>query len=260
MFPHRKESFEQFALEAAIVPPGSTLPAHTHERAHVLLVFAGEVFDASSQEMHRVGPGEILLRPAHLTHANHVGTRGAHLMNIDIMPSLAAAFEPFYGPSWASARLTFPMLRQLPEQLRAEMAAPDRISMRILPGLVEQLLGHGARALASAGQPPWLREAVALLDQSFATGATVREIARRVGVSESRLTHAFREHAGRSVGAYLRELRVEAAARALRETDEPIAAIAGACGFADQAHLSRIFRACRGTTPAAYRRGSRGGC
>ncbi|HEX8251806.1 MAG TPA: AraC family transcriptional regulator [Thermoanaerobaculia bacterium] len=257
MFPHRKESFEHFALEAAIVPPGSTLPVHTHERAHVVLVFAGEVYDGSSKDMHRVAPGELLLRPAHMTHANHVGARGAHLINIDIMPSLAAAFEPFYGPSWASARLTFPMLRHLPEQLRAEMAAADRLSMRILPGLVEQLLGNGARSLASAGQPPWLREAVALLDQSIASGTTIQQVARRVGVSESRLSHAFREHAGRSVGAYVRELRVEAAARALRETDEPIAAIAAACGFADQAHLSRTFRACRGMTPMEYRRAQR---
>jgi AraC-like DNA-binding protein len=254
MFPHRKEAFESFALEALVVPPGSTLPPHRHERAHLLMVFAGEVFDQTSQERHRVGPGEILLRPAGIRHANHVGQSGAHLIALDLMPSLADAFQPFYGSSWASARLTFAMVRHLPEHLRTEMAALDRISRRILPGVVEQLLGTGARVIAGGEQSEWLQQAVALLDGSFAEGIEVDEVARRVGVSASRLSHVFRAQFGRSVGMYLRDLRVGAAARALRETEEPIAAIAADCGFSDQAHLSRTFRAQHGTTPMAYRR------
>ncbi|MCU1348706.1 MAG: AraC family transcriptional regulator, partial [Acidobacteria bacterium] len=142
----------------------------------------------------------------------------------------------------------------LPEQIRTEMASLDRISRRILPGVVEQLLGIGARAMEAGERSAWLRQAVSLLDCSFGEGIDVEEVARRVGVSASRLSHVFRAQFGRSVGAYLRDLRIEAAAQALRETDLSIAAIAADSGFADQAHLSRTFRARRGTTPMAYRR------
>ena len=223
MFPHRKETFDDFALEALVVTPGTTLPPHQHERAHLLIVFAGEVFDRTSQEGHRVGPGELLVRPADIRHANHVGPRGAHLIAIDLMPSFADTFAPFYGQSWASARLTFPMVRHLPEQLRTEMAALDRISRCILPAVVEQLLGTGARAIEGSEQSVWLREAVTLLDESFADGIEVEEVARKVGVSASRLSHVFREQFGRSVGAYLRDLRVDAAAKALRGSGPPLA-------------------------------------
>jgi AraC family transcriptional regulator len=254
MFPQRKETFATFSLEGVVVPPGTRLPSHQHERAHLLMVYAGEVLDQSAQESHWVRPGELLLRPAGIRHANRVGAGGAQLIFIDMMPSLAEAFQPFYGQAWASARLTFAMLRHLPDQLRTEMASLDRISRRILPGLVEQLLGIGARAIGGSADPAWLRQAVALLDGSFAEGIEVAEVARRIGVSPSRLSHVFRAQFGRSIGGYLRGLRVEAAAQALRETDDSIAAIAADCGFADQAHLSRTFRAERATTPMVYRR------
>jgi AraC family transcriptional regulator len=258
MFPQRRETFDEFALEALVVPPGSALPAHRHERAHLLMVFAGEVVDETEREAHQVRPGELLVRPAGITHANCVGDGGAHLINIDMTPALAEAFAPLYGRLWGSAHLTFPMVRQLPEQIREEMAASDPVSKCILPALIEQLLGVGARAATgSNGRPEWLRRALEILDRSFVEGISIAEVARWSGVSASRLSHGFREHFGRSIGDYVRDLRVEAAARALRESDDSIAAIADACGFADQAHLSRLFRELRGTTPNEYRRKSR---
>ena len=53
---------------------------------------------------------------------------------------------------------------------------------------------------------------------------------------------------------YVLGRRVErAAGRLLRSSDDPIAAIAIDCGFADQSHLTTAFRRRVGITPAAYR-------
>jgi AraC family transcriptional regulator len=260
MFPHRRETFDRFALEALVEPPGAARPTHgPHERAHLLMVFAGEVFDETARESYRLGPGELLVRPAGLTHANRVGEQIAHLIYIDMAPSLAAAYEPLYGDSWASARLTFPLVQQLPDQIRDELATPDPVSRRILPALVEQLLATGARAIARANQPEWLRRVVEMLGRAFPEGVGIDEVARWAGVSRSRLCQGFREHYGKSIGDYLRDLRLDAAARALRESDDSIAAIAVACGFSDHAHLSRMFREQRGTTPHEYRQRARSG-
>jgi AraC family transcriptional regulator len=43
-------------------------------------------------------------------------------------------------------------------------------------------------------------------------------------------------------------------------SDEPLAQIALACGFADQAHLARIFRRETGTAPSAWRLAHRVPC
>jgi transcriptional regulator GlxA family with amidase domain len=49
-------------------------------------------------------------------------------------------------------------------------------------------------------------------------------------------------------------LRVAFARARLADTDEPIAAIALAAGFADQSHFTNVFRALTGLAPADYRR------
>jgi AraC-like DNA-binding protein len=48
--------------------------------------------------------------------------------------------------------------------------------------------------------------------------------------------------------------RVERAKTIIRETKEPLAEVALACGFADQAHLNRRFRDVVGVSPGRWRR------
>jgi AraC-like DNA-binding protein len=53
--------------------------------------------------------------------------------------------------------------------------------------------------------------------------------------------------------AYRRALRVQAAQKLLRR-GEPARDVALACGFYDQAHLTRHFKAVTGVTPMRWRR------
>jgi AraC-like DNA-binding protein len=48
--------------------------------------------------------------------------------------------------------------------------------------------------------------------------------------------------------------RLEFARDALQDVETPISGIAFQAGFADQSHLTRLFRARFGVTPARYRR------
>ena len=47
--------------------------------------------------------------------------------------------------------------------------------------------------------------------------------------------------------------RIDEAVRRLDDTDQPIAAIASACGFYDQSSFTRQFQRVVGMTPGAYR-------
>ena len=64
----------------------------------------------------------------------------------------------------------------------------------------------------------------------------------------------FQETTGWGFGDYLRDLRLERAARLLRETTESMAAVAHQTGFADQSHLTRLFKAKHGVSPLHYRK------
>jgi AraC family transcriptional regulator len=118
-----------------------------------------------------------------------------------------------------------------------------------------------ARAMLVQLEPPesrrtpsqWLRRAVEELHARFGEPIGLSELARAVGVHPVSLARAFRACFGTSLGAYLRQLRVDQAAEQLVSTDLPIAAIAVSTGFSDQSHLTRLFRRAIGTTPARFR-------
>jgi AraC family transcriptional regulator len=66
-------------------------------------------------------------------------------------------------------------------------------------------------------------------------------------------TRHFRESFGRTPHAYIIERRIDRARRQLAQSSLPIKEVASACGFADQAHMTRVFQAHLHTTPAALR-------
>lgn len=70
---------------------------------------------------------------------------------------------------------------------------------------------------------------------------SIPEVAAEVGLSESRFMHLFREQMGLPVRQYLLWLRIRQAMRYWAE-GAPLAEIALAAGFYDQAHFSRTIR------------------
>ena len=99
----------------------------------------------------------------------------------------------------------------------------------------------------------WLRCALDYIHAHATDSIGLAEVAREAGVHPVYFARAFRAQTGLPVGAYLRKLRVDQAAEKLASTNLSIADIALAAGFSDQSHLTRVFRALTGVTPATYR-------
>ena len=76
--------------------------------------------------------------------------------------------------------------------------------------------------------------------------------------SPSSLRRLFKEHTGKSPGAFVKDLRMTTAARRLLVTDQRISAIAYELGFDDPNYFARIFKSVFGVSPQEYRAASRG--
>jgi AraC family transcriptional regulator len=94
----------------------------------------------------------------------------------------------------------------------------------------------------------------ALLGASFTRHVTLDQLANTCGVHPVHLARSFRHHYGCTIGEYIRELRVDFVCRRMRLSNAPLAEIALAAGFADQSHLTRLFKDRMGLTPSEYRR------
>jgi transcriptional regulator GlxA family with amidase domain len=73
-------------------------------------------------------------------------------------------------------------------------------------------------------------------------------------MSTSRFRIFFKETTGWRFADYVRDLRLERAARLLRESGDSVADVAYQTGFADQSHLQRLFKAKFAISPLAYRK------
>lgn len=94
---------------------------------------------------------------------------------------------------------------------------------------------------------------VAALLDSTQTGDPVAEAVRQSGLSHRHFILKFREAAGLAPKTWLRLQRFRRALDALHAGGLPLAALAQAAGYSDQAHFCREFAECAGMTPSAYR-------
>lgn len=83
---------------------------------------------------------------------------------------------------------------------------------------------------------------------------TIGELLNDTGWSRRRLAQRFREQVGLTPKEAARVVRFARAADLIgRQENHSLAAIAAHCGFYDQAHLNRDFRALAGCTPTEHR-------
>ncbi len=97
-----------------------------------------------------------------------------------------------------------------------------------------------------------VRRARDYLAAHFAHNPTLAELALAAGMSPFHLLRVFTTATGQSPHEFLIQKRVDTVKKMLQST-LPLARIAADCGFADQSHMTRLFRRQLGITPGKYR-------
>lgn len=132
--------------------------------------------------------------------------------------------------------------------LRQIVAQPDEASrVAVLAGFLEQALKPQRTPAAR------LVAEVARLTETNRGVRRLSQLCAAVGIGQRSLQRLFLQHAGVSPTWVLRRYRLLEAAEAVRNGEQVSwAHVAAELGYADQAHLTRDFRAAIGKTPAAY--------
>ncbi|ATQ44437.1 AraC family transcriptional regulator [Caulobacter mirabilis] len=243
------------SIRLARYAPASRMAAHHHDEASLCLVLSGDYEETIRGRAADHGAGALLYCPSGEPHAQRFGKRGAVKLlfrptaaTLDHLAEHVALRE---APSLRSARIG-----DLGRRMAFELALDDPFSAAAIDGLSHELLalfGRGARDTAS-GPEPWLRAARDYIEAHADRPVSLDDVARAAGRPAAQLSRAFRRTFGRSVGEHQRQLRLARAADLLAHTRTPLSEVAQICGFCDQAHLNRAFKAETGVTPAAYRR------
>ena len=132
----------------------------------------------------------------------------------------------------------------------------EGLSRVFLAQLVER---HGQRAdpLDIAFGPDRMHVLRSYVDARLHLSPHVPDMARTMGMSATAFGRTLRRATGLTPMGYVRDRRI-ARARALLSGDAALGEIAVRCGYADQAHFTRSFKAATGMTPRAWRLARRG--
>lgn len=252
-------------ITLATFPPKAFLEAHVHDRPTFAIILDGGFdLDFTSPAIRRAHlpspPGSIFTEPAGERHSNQVGSTGARVLVVQ--PDLEDAVLPTRCVALLNRINHFRdgQVSTAARHCARELVQPDDLTPLALEGLALQMLADAARLggdrrLPDHRSPPsWLNRAVELIHDCSRKTLRIQEVATAAGVHPAHLAEVFRTTYRMPIASYMRRVRIEWAADRLVHSREPVAQIAAATGFADQAHLTRWFKRTTGLTPAAYRR------
>lgn len=236
-------------------PAGLELPPHAHPETNIAVVLSGGWHAGhSANELDCFAP-TVLVEPAGELHANRFGPIETAVLSLSLQADRLGSVVGDVTRRFLHVR--DPYIEVLARRAANELERPDDVTPLAVEAAALELVARLARSVGLERRPAWLGRAREVLEDRYADPLTVDEIADAVGIEPDRLARGFRRAYGEPLSDYLRRIRVNAAARLLATTDEPISQVAGEVGFSDQSHLTRWFGRYLETTPARYRGSAR---
>lgn len=244
-------------------------PWHSHEEISLGLVVSGGVrlrtrasegiakagilVLVNAEELHQgvaAAPEGWRCRTMHI-HPDVLRRTAAEMKLFGTAPSVR-----FPSPTIDDASLVADLL-ELHRRTEDEGSSLDRQS-RIVALSAKLLVRHAdSRFELPSGteEPRAVRIVREYLDEHLSGKATLDALAALTGLTPFRLLRAFQQSVGITPHAYHVQVRIRAA-HAMTRRGEPIADVAFATGFSDQAHLTRVFKNIMGATPGQHRAAS----
>jgi AraC-like DNA-binding protein len=204
------------------------IPRHRHDRPYAALVLSGTYEECGSRGRFRVGPGDVLLHHAFDAHLDRFQKQGAQILNL-IADGLPTDFSiGRVGDPDAIVRVAerdpIDAGAQLRAQLREARAAPQDWPDVLATDLLRD------------------------------PDCRLQVWARKHGLAAETISRGFGKVFEVTPASFRAEVRARSALALITGSDQSLACIAAATGFADQAHMSRATRALTGSSPSRWRR------
>ncbi len=240
----------QFEVERVHILDTFGLPAHAHTGRHLMIVTEGAIVEYGQHGRCEAARGAARFSPVSEWHRIEVVEAPFSCLLVTLHPDAPAPF-PEHRLLVSGTPLA-PLAHSIAKNIDCNKPR-DQVA---LSGQLFELLAQGVRAVGpecAPDVPRWLTEVRAAVEKTSARPPSLRSLANDVGVHPAHLSRAFRTHFGRTLRAFIRECRLQAAMSALEHSSATISTIAAETGFSDHAHLSRVTRAYTGLTPSGVR-------
>lgn len=227
-----------------------------------LFPIVGEVRVTLDDAKFQIGPGDFLMLPENVHHYLELAASHRKLEQIALhchihdrwrLPLLTR----FSSPKGTLKNRTawFSQLRILISILNRDPSSGNSYGEALVRQLlVAQVLAGQQMKPRESKADPRLERVLQYLDQHFSDPAlSVDEAAEEVNLSPVQVRKLFRRHSGVTPKEYLTQIRMQEAARLLRQTLASIKEVASLTGFSTDHYFHLAFRKVHGCTPSEFR-------
>ncbi|TWI86710.1 helix-turn-helix transcriptional regulator [Chitinophaga japonensis] len=220
---------------------------HCHENNHITFVVKGGTLDQRRYREQAATPGQVLLYHSGEPHRNRHTRHPSKNINLEITDAFLAR-QGLQFPAVVTAALPLLVLR-----IYQESRINDSSSLPAMQALLLQAFSNQQASAAPRGTPPWIAQLEELLHDCWDQTLSLQQIAQALYVHPVTISKYFPRYFSCTLGDYMRRIKTARALSLIQQTGMPLTAIAHTCGFADQSHFNRTFKAMTGMLPGAYR-------
>ncbi len=241
-----------------------TYPRHSHDYYVISLIERGNQSFTHHGVKHLTLPGGIILINPDEAHTGEAADEAGFELR-SIYPTVAhmetAAFEltgrhqgtPFFKEvrvDNSSARKNILSLHKALMQRTDALESESRF-IWTLAQLIRQYadISHTERQIGNEKRA--IQQARQYIEEHFAAGVRLGELAQQVGLSPYYFLRVFRAEVGMPPYAYLESVRISRAQK-LIEIGKSLAETAMEVGFSSQSHMTNSFKKIIGATPGQY--------
>ena len=233
-------------------PRARQIDVHEHALAYFTLLVAGEYEETHEGTTAHYEPFSLAFHPPKLVHSDRMGD-DTTLFAIELADEWQARIGMHFDTSAWRLELQYGEAVWLAAHLLNQFVDEELDALEA-DAVVSEMLGIALRLVdRDRPQRAWVNDVKAVLRERFAERLSLESLADRAGIHPASLARGFRLDEGATIGDYVSRLRVQHACRLIGDETISLAEIAAACGFADQSHLTRVFKAGTGLTPGSFR-------
>jgi AraC family transcriptional regulator len=225
---------------------------HKHDDFILAMVLRGNVREQVKCQDTLIDAFDIGIKAPDVRHTDHFCPKGVRVIRLSIAPKFVAELksQSLINEGWywlKCSNAVRPFLQIGNSLLSQNIEIEDDIS-ELLAAL---LPNNNSKNL----HPPfWLKLAKNQLEETFAEGVRLNQLAKDAEVHPVYFARKFQQFFGSTVGGYVRQLQFHKTHAMLISGKFNLAQIAVEVGFSDQAHLTRTFASEFGITPANFRK------
>ena len=244
-------------------------PMHLH--MELCYILSGTCRVSTDRQSFTAGAGGVLLFDAGAGHEIWAAGAPARILTLQLSHGFCSRFYPQIRNVRFGCRLLSDCLSELslhtlqhamlqafseylldsPQAMFACMAQIHAIFALLLQGVPYRVLSDTENTTQTRNAER-MHRILHYLETHYSEPVRLSEIAKTEGLTQTYLSHLFREQLHIPFQDYLGRLRLEAAMLLLRQSDTTLTDAAYACGFSDPKYLNRSFQKNLGMSPRQW--------